>query len=257
MENSIKFKTLYAFSVSVTKEVEESTKSKNEADEEITVTKKVTKEVPTEACLKKPTRALIEESELYYNVLVSKGMQAGLMSVALLNKRLNNDGGTFSEEEKTAYDEKTAKLYNAYKNKQRVEVIAESNRSEGDVKVLNTAIQDIIFLGKQIRDFEISHSSIFNITAESRARTKTILWWLINLLHKKSDSGEWELVFKGETFEERLKYYNSIEDEDVELTKEEKEFMAQAMQKGSYAVVQWFYNRANKQEEFEALEKEL
>ena len=86
-------KTLYEFNVDKTVEVEEQ-ETRVEEGKEIIVKKKVSKSVPVKILIKKPNRSLADEGDLYYSVKVSEGIQKGLLTRALLSKRLINDGGT-------------------------------------------------------------------------------------------------------------------------------------------------------------------
>ena len=80
-------------------EAEEAEVSKNENGEEIKTIKKVKKNLSTKVIIKKPTRALFDEAELFYGVKLSEGIKHGLLTRPLLAKRINNDGGIFSDEE--------------------------------------------------------------------------------------------------------------------------------------------------------------
>ena len=89
-------KKLYKFTISetVTKKVEE--KSKDKDGNEVTVTKDSVEVVDRPIFLRKPTRSMFDEAELYYGVQLSEGIKAGLLTRALLAKRFSNDGGVMS-----------------------------------------------------------------------------------------------------------------------------------------------------------------
>ena len=65
--------------------------------------KKVKKEVPYKFFLRRPTRTMTDEAELYYGVKLAEGIKAGLLTKALLEKRFENDGGTRSDDENEQY----------------------------------------------------------------------------------------------------------------------------------------------------------
>lgn len=254
-----KFKALYTFSVPVIKEVEEKTERVNEAGETVTETKKVKKPTPRQVALRRPTRALLDDAELYFNVMVSKGIQAGLMSRALLAKRFNNDGGVISEPEKQAY----AKAYYELEQKQSelvrlTSLKDEANLSDGEKAHIKKLVEETGLLRRSLQDWEVAQLSLYDITAESRARTKTILWWTLQLAYMRpeNDSDTWEPIFKGETFEEKMNSYDFIEEGDG-IADEQKEFFFKAIRRAAAATAFWFYGRASKQEDFRSLETEI
>ncbi len=55
---------------------------------EIKQFKTIKKETPVKCAIKKPTRGLYEEGELFYSVELSKYIQAGMLTKTLLAKRL-------------------------------------------------------------------------------------------------------------------------------------------------------------------------
>ena len=93
-------KRLFEFVVPKEELVKETETSKNDKGEEITTTKEVKKEVDKQYFLRKPTRKLFDQAELFYGVQLSEGIKAGLLTRALLQKRFSNDGGTLGEKER-------------------------------------------------------------------------------------------------------------------------------------------------------------
>ena len=258
-----KFKTLYTFDVYVTREVEEKTQKTNEAGEVVTETKTVKKQIPRHVCLRRPTRGMLDDAELYFNVLVSKGIQAGLMSRALLAKRFNNDGGVVSEPEKQAY----AKAYFDLERKE-TELMKlrslkdQSSLSDTEKAYIEQLVKETATLRRSLQDWELAQLSLYDITAESRARTKTIIWWTVNLAYMRpendtdTDTDTWLPIFEGETFEEKMDSYDAIE-EGEEFTEEQKNFYFRATRRAAAATAFWFYGRASKQEDFASLEEEI
>ena len=104
-------KKLFAFKLD--REIKEtvSESSKNDKGETVTTEKEVTKEARQTVLLKKPTRSLFDDAELFYGVKLSEGIKAGLLTRALLAKRFSNDGGVLSEDDKDKYAELYLKLY--------------------------------------------------------------------------------------------------------------------------------------------------
>ena len=123
-------KTIYEFAINkegVVKETEEST---NEAGQKVTITKDVTTQVPHKYFLKKPTRALFDEAELFYGVKLSEGVKAGLLTRTLLNKRYVDDGGILADKAKNAESDAYKDLYDAQNELQRLDALEEKDRPD-------------------------------------------------------------------------------------------------------------------------------
>jgi hypothetical protein len=59
-------------------------------------------------------------------------------------------------------------------------------------KLLTEALESSAELRQQLTDFEMAQSSLFEQTAENRARNKTILWWTLQLSHLEDEDGKEE-----------------------------------------------------------------
>lgn len=224
-------------------EVEEVEASKNEKGEEIKVTKKVSKREQTKVFLRKPTRALFDEAELFYGVRLSEGIKAGLLTRALLAKRFTNDGGIFSEIDKEQYTSLYLKLFQLQNEFQRLSVKEKSKEEELQY---NNLIKDIAESREKIQDYEFAQASLFDQTAENRARNKTIMFWVLNLSYKDNDNGAFSPVFGDGTFEDKLKEYDRLEEAS-------DPFFEKLCQKLVLLISFWYMGRASTQEEFEKL----
>lgn len=244
-----KFKTLYQFSFPKESEVEEATETVNDAGETVKVTKKVKKSVDQEFCLQKPPRSVHDEADLFYNVTVSKGIQAGLLSAALLSKRFNNDGGILSEPEKEEWGDKFVERVKKELSLQKLSA-KQGSRTPEEQTEYEQLLKDIAVLNREMQEFEVRQQSLFDVTAEARARTRTIMWWLLFLLHRKNAKGEWEPFFKGKDLEEKQWAYDDLDDEDTFPTEEERQFNARVVTHAIQAITLWYYGRAQTQEDF-------
>ena len=95
----------------------------------------------------------------------------------------------------------------------------------------------------------MAQSSLYDQTAENRARNKTILWWVLHLSYSDQESeGETEELqfFEGLNYEEKLANYDAMEEED-------DEFILNIVAKFSYYVSFWYVSKVNTKDEFEAL----
>lgn len=253
----INIKTLYVFSLPYETEVDEPFTSKDEQGNEISGNRKVKKSIDRKVALRKPTRSLLDDAELYFNVLVSEGIKSGLMSRALLAKRFNNDGGVLSQPEKVAY----GKAYNDLEEKEREynKLVSMASSSSDEEKASASKLkEEIAGLRRGLQELEMSQLQLFDITAESRARTKTILWWVLHLVHKEElgKPDQFVPIFKGETLEELFESYDAIEEGD-NIPQNEKDFLFKAIRRAAEATAYWFYGTAVTQEDFATLEAQI
>ena len=243
-------KELFSFFINKTTEIEEIETSKNEAGEEVKTSKKIKKDVPVKVFIKKPTRSLFDEAELFYGVRLAEGIKSGLLTRALLAKRINNDGGIFSDEEQLEYANSYVKLFELQNDFQRLSIIEESVKTEKDKQDLKEVIETIESLRQKIQNFEIAQSSLFEQTAENRARNKTIIWWLLNLSCIEDESGNQKFLFGDGDYLDKLKVYDEIEEKDLLFEKK-------AIQKLIYLISFWYMGRASSKEEFDNLLKSI
>jgi len=232
------------FEFTLTKKVRETEKesSTNESGEIVTTEKVVETEKQQIIFLRKPVRSLHDEAELYFGVKLSEGIKAGLLTRALLSKRFSNDGGVLSNDDKERYADLYLKLYETQTDIERHSLI-EGEKDKGRVEEL---IQESADIRRELTDFEMAQSSLFEQTAENRARNKTILWWLLQLSHYEDEDGNRTPVFVGETFKDKLAKYDEFEESD-------DEFLDTLLQKLIYYVSFWYVGRVSTQEEFEKL----
>ena len=236
------------FTFQLDKKVKEKVKesSKNDKGETVTVEKEVTETKPQDIIIKKPSRSQFDDAELFYGVKLSEGIKAGLLTRALLAKRFSNDGGVLSDGEKDRYADLYLKLYETQLDTERLSATPEGKRSENDQKELDALLEQSAVLRRELTDFEMAQSSLFEQTAENRARNKTILWWVLQLSYIDDGSEKPTQVFGNGTYEERLEVYDSLEESD-------DEFNETLLQKLIYYVSFWYVGRVTSQEEFEKL----
>jgi hypothetical protein len=224
---------------------------------EIKQFKKIKKEKPVTCGIKKPNRGLYEEGELYYSVELSRFIQAGMLTKTLLAKRFANDGGAISEREQNHYSELYASLHTKEQEVQRIQL--DTDNAKKRAKKLQKLLLEITSIRQQLVEFESTQSALFDQTAEHKARNKAILWWVLNLSYIKDteDENEKEVfreLFTGSTVEEKLKTYDSIEEDESE---NDQAYLQLALKKFAYFVSFWYSGQAVDKEGFDAAEKLL
>jgi hypothetical protein len=245
-------KKLYKFTISetVTKKVEE--KSKDKDGNEVTVTKDSVEVVDRPIFLRKPTRSMFDEAELYYGVQLSEGIKAGLLTRALLAKRFSNDGGVMSNPDKEEYADLYVRLFENQNAIERASAKKEKDRTDAEKEEMTTLLSDNGVIKREIQEFEMAQASLFDQTAENRARNKTILWWVLNISYygNPEDNSTVKQIFKGENYAEKLASYDLIEEDG-------SEFEEEVIKKLVYYVSYWYVGQAQTEEEFTEVLKAL
>ena len=191
------------------KKVEE--KSKDKDGNEVTITKTVTEQEPTTFAIQKPNRRIYEDAELFYAVKLSEGIKAGLLTRAQLAKRYKNDGGPMSEPEKERYAEVYYQMLVKQEALEKLKLNLEGKTEEERTKQASVLMADLIELQEEIQTFESQQTSLFDQTAENRAKNMTIMWWVLNLAHRKDDNNYVPVFGEGD-YDSRLEVYDEIEE---------------------------------------------
>jgi hypothetical protein len=131
---------------------------------------------------------------------------------------------------------------------QKAQLNLENLNSEEKKKRLTTNLVELTELRERLREFEVFHSSIFDQTAEGRAKHNSVIWWvLFSSYWRENKDSDLKPVFDGESFDIKLESYDEIEDK-------EDDFWNEAISKLSYFVGFWYSGRATNQEEFKEIE---
>ena len=238
-------KRIYEFTVNKEEIVKEQSVEKKKDGSEVTTSKDVKKEVPRKFFLRRPTRAMTDEAELYYGVRLAEGIKAGLLTRALLEKRFENDGGTRSDDENQEYQKIITKLQGFHKEQSKILDIEERKRNPAQKKRLKELDSEIKPTRRALRDLQLVEDSLYEETAESRARNKVILWWMLHLAHTAEGEKENEFFGTGD-FDQKIERYDEIDEgEDF--------FDIIVARKFAYYVSFWFVGRPNTQKEFQEM----
>ena len=239
----MKDKWLYEFEVFDKKEIEETEVSKNENGEEVKTTKKITKPVSVKFKIKKPTRSLFEEAELFYGVKLAEGIKAGMLTRPLLAKRYSNDGGPLSDPDKERYAGLYLRLFQKESELQRLAVNLDNlSKEEKDKKISGVSLE-MQEVRNSLQDFEMNQMALFDQTAQ------TIMWWVLNVSFKqKDDTQEFEPVFSELTYDEKINKYD-------ELDIEENPFWQEVFKKLAFFISFWYIGRINGPEDFKKAEE--
>jgi len=241
-------KRLYEFTIAKEELVKESETTKNDSGEEITTTKEIKKSIDKKYFMRKPTRRLFDEAELFYGVRLAEGIKAGLLTKALLQKRFNNDGGTLADDEREEWGELYSSLFDKQVELQALSIKTKEERSAEENAKYENLKEWMKDARLRIQEFEMQQSSLYDQTAENRARNKTILWWVLHLAYWVDEGDEEKQFFGDGSYEDRVLIYDRMEEQ-------EEDYVIECINKFFYYVSFWYVSKTSDPEQFKDLIK--
>ena len=257
---------LYSFSIDIEREKEkEITKEKKRKNKETgkmetieeTVIRTVKEQVPVRVLLKKPSRTQIEDGDMFYSIWLNKFIKMGLLTRAMLAKKQVDVGGTLNDDDKMNYAKLYLKLFEKQQNIIRYSAKEQKDMSPDEQERLQSAVSELAVIRKQLSDFEAAQASIFDHTADVKARNKTITWFLLHLAFvqegegdSSEDSADVSALFPGTDYEERYRSYQ-------ELDENQDEVFLKAIDKLSTVATIWYMSGVQDQDQFEAVLEQI
>ena len=251
---------LYSFNIDIEREKEkEITKEKKRKNKETgkmetveeTVIRTVTEKIPVRIVLRKPSRTQIEDGDMFYSIWLNKFIKMGLLTRAMLAKKQVDIGGTLNEDDKMNYARLYLQLFEKQQNIIRYSAKDQDEMSTDEKDRLQSAVADLAVIRKQLADFEAAQASIFDHTADVKARNKTITWFLLHLAYRQEGEGETDAVdqvpiFSGTDYEEKYRSYQ-------ELDEAQDEVFLKAIDKLSTVATIWYMSGVQDQTDFDAV----
>lgn len=193
----------------------------------------------------KPDRRRFKEADIFYAKALSKYLKEGLLPTSLVQKRYANDGGPLSENEKNAVNamrEKYAELQTEYFSMK--EPLSDENKTRRAEIML-----EMNSIANTLRDIQSAYSSLFENTADAKAKSDVIEWWIVQISYIDEDETGYKSLYGEGDFESRMKTLETLE------TKED-DFTNEVIKKLSYFISFWFTigNRYNA-EDFKSAEE--
>lgn len=253
---------LYTIPVNLEREVEEEVEKKSKRKnkdtgkmEVVTSTEKVKvkKEILYTIYIKKPNRTELEEGDMFYSVELNKYIKMGLLTKAMLAKQYGNQGGIWSEEEQKMYADLVYKMHSKQLEIQEFSLLSDGGKiSDRQSGKLDKAVRELSEIKKQLTEYEMLQNSLFDHTADVKARNRAIMWYILHMTYFKEGEGDSPLeeMFEGTTFEER---YNSYEDKD----ENDDELYIKCIDKISSILTIWYISGAQQRSGIEEILKEM
>lgn len=236
---------IYEFTINKLEEVEETEIIKDKEGKEIKQTKKVEKNVPYKLFVKRPNRSENDEAEMFRAEAESECLKRGIITSALLAKRLINDGGILTDDQRKDYE----KLQNDFFEKQpeyvKLTEVPEEKRTKEQKKQLENLMLELTDIMAAMQDLENASSNLYNRTAESIARTKTVVWLTLMLSYQEKEGKEIPFFGDGD-YLVKLSNYDKMEER-------EDKFEYEAIQKFMLLIGSWYAGKASTKEDFDLL----
>lgn len=242
------FKTLHQFTVTVDKEVEETTTTTQDG-KEITTKVKVKKAVPTVIVLKEPTRRERQEISLFSNVAYNEGINLGLLPKLVMTQKLSRDptNPISGDDDKTlaSMSSKLQELANDYIRLNAQSATESDEARERKEKLL----LEYIALQKKVTDINTAYQSVFAHTAEQYSQNRSLIWLTLFLSYIKVAEGKYEPMFPGADFKAKEDRLGEMEDGGDEV-------YLKAVDKLSTYTMLFYFGRASKPEDFARIEED-
>lgn len=203
--------------------------------------------------LLKPTRRISVGADIFYAKTVNEMMSKGLMSVHMISKRYDNDGGPYNESETKRIEQiqlrklEVSAIY--FDHKLKFQTSKETKESFNELE--KTIFTEMKGLQEELNEIQKPYLSIFSQTAEFKARSYTITWWLFSLLHKYDvSSKDYTPYFEFKDYEKNLDILESIEEGKDEYEKA-------IIQKALFFISYWVGGGSVELEELSSIENEF
>lgn len=252
-------KKLYSFKVSIEEEVVKDVEKKlRRKDKETGKMKTITEttqetvkeEVPVDIIVKHPTRSLLEDGDMFYSVWLNKYIKMGLLTRAMLTKQYLDTGGQFTQENQQEYAELMLEAFNKQTAIGSLSALGEDLNNEQQER-LDKYVRELAVIRRSLTDFELLQGSVFEHTADNKARNKAVMWYILNLAYfQKEGDKEAAPLFNGVDFESRYDDYNLKEDMDDPV-------MIASLGRLTSVITLWYMSGINNETDLEKLFEQM
>lgn len=237
-------KILYKFNIIEEKTIEVTKFTKDESGNEIkALVPEQVKETRT-FVLKQPNRVMYDDAELFYDSIYSALVKNGVLTKYQLNKLSKISQESEDKEDKEINDllNEGADLYQEKTNLDKKE-----DKTAEDNTALAGINARIKYIENKLNRVQTERQSLYENSAEVRARNKTILYWILLLTHELKDNKYISFFGDGDYTDKIKKYDDFIENN--------TEFFNKLILKLNLLISFWYAGKARKPEEFEAIDK--
>lgn len=171
--------------------------------------------------LRSPTRSQLNDADMFYSIRLSKYIRDGLLTSEQIQKRQIDVGGTFTEEQQRQYTKFQVLLAEKRELLMRIMAKAPDQLAEEERERKRILSEDIGILIGQIQEYEFVRNTIFEHSANAKARNDVLLWWILNLTQfaeiVEGKEAEFKPMFTGEDFDSKKMSLEQMQDDESEL----------------------------------------
>jgi len=198
--------------------------------------------------VQRPNRRQNDEADTQYAIELSNCVRKGILTKSMLSKKYEDSGGILSEESAKQLSGLYHRLEELISEQARLKTV--KTQTQKNKEKLEKLEEEMVDVRRRIVDVESNNLTLFNNTAESRAQSKTLIWYTTHLLFEK-DGDKLIPFFDGADFEEKLDQYYEREDE------EDNKTYLEIMQRAGTAMAFWYYNQGLPTDKFKVALKEF
>lgn len=180
-----------------------------------------------------------------YSIEMSKCVKEGILTKAMLLNKYSDTGGIMSESEAKELNQMYGRLseLNTEFTSWKMADKQKFSQKQKDV------IEEIAVLRKTIAKVETNFSALLNHTADNKAQTRVIGWYLLSLTNLEKD-GSLIPFFEGKDYEAKKEYLYKLEEDEDDL-------FALVYEKLMAFVSFWYFSISANAEDFQLLEKDI
>lgn len=197
--------------------------------------------------LMRPNRELKWEGETYYLQVLSKYIELGVMPRVVWSNMIQNNGGTISKPEEERLQAILKNLLNSNNELQALRDKVDKTPEEAEQQ--ENLSEKVKALEREISEIQYKQISLWENTAESKARTKELMWW-VSMISYVKERGEWVPFARGKTPDDRLDYIDELYELDDKLTNKALSYFTRL-------VSAWYVNSYRTKEQFDAVIQSL
>ncbi len=186
---------------------------------------------------------MLQDSDIFRAMTESEYIKKGIITIPLLEKRVLNEGNVYTEKQLKRIEE----LKDIFPKKQleldELNKTLEIDKTEDQKKQTEDLSKEIIGFIEEFDELRSINEGIYNRTAESLARNRTLLYLVLFLSYEDKDD-KFIPVFGEGTFEDRFKKYEELEER-------QDEYEYNLFKRLNLIVGAWYLGRASTKEDFD------
>lgn len=200
--------------------------------------------VPQKFFLRKPSRSMIDDAEMFYSIEFNNFIKMGLLTKSQLATKFADEVDSFSNKDRERYLTNYTNLLELETKLQSKTIKNMEERTPEEKVEVENLVDQIIKLQEELQIIENSQQGLFEHTADVKARNRLILWWTFALSFYEDGK-----PFFGEgDFNKKIQRYDEYFDSDDKTN-------LSIARKLIYLVSFWYSGRAEDEKTFDDLAK--